>query len=630
MRKMRRWSVTGAAALIVSAGAASQAQDAPLTAAPIVASQDTTSVQATAGGLYDLHVRETPIATVLEMLSYQAKSNIVSTASVTGKVSANLYGVTLDAALDAILLPNQLSYRRIGNVVHVGTVEEIAAQLPVVSKVIVLKYLPVGDAQRIAQGLVSKTGKITASHAASGGGGGAGGAEGGAASPFGLASAAGKGGDEFRGAGVDCLIVTDAADRVEAVERLLRQIDARPKQVLIEATILRATLNENNKMGIDMTLLSGVDFQNVSSTSDASQNLRTGALPADQLQETTFNVNSNLIGNSFNDGGFTFGIIHNNVAAFIRALEAITDVTVLANPKVVALNRQEAEVIVGRRDGYLTTTVTQTAAIQSVEFLETGTQIHLRPVINDDGTVRLEVTPKDSNGGLTAANLPFEETTEARAQLLVDDGRTVMIGGLFRERTVASRSQIPGVGDIPGVGLLFQKTVNETVREEVIILLTVHVLKDTPEEQRAFERLLADIERVRAGSRRGLMCTGRDRLAQAFYEDALERVDDGDLGCALLSARCALHNAPRHIGALKLEERLTERRLWEGEATRIRAFTRELIEAERDQRRERGVLGEPPTHKAVIDESPLPTLDDAADPASGDGENEDDDDRSIR
>lgn len=573
---------------------------APPSSQPIAASQEQSTVQVNEAGLLDVHVRDAPIASVLEMLSYQARTGIVTSTKVSGNISANLYGVTLEGALRAILTPNQIGFRKQGGVVYVATLEELSNDQPLETRVIKLRYLPRKDAIRAIQGLTSKAGVVAPA------GDDAGASAGNSANASSGSAGAAK---EFSGAGTEYLVLTDTPERLDAIETLLKQIDARPKQVLIEATILRATLNENNQLGVDLTLLGGVDFQTVNSTSAAGTNVITGALPPTEFQQTTINANTAMTGNSIQDG-FTFGIIHNGVAAFIRALEAVTDTTVLANPKVIALNRQEAEVIVGRRDGYLTTTVTQTAAIQSVEFLETGTQIRLRPVVNEDGTVRLDVTPKDSNGGLTADNLPFEETTEAHAQLMIEDGHTVLIGGLFRERTVASRSQVPLLGDVPFAGALFQKTVNETVREEVIILLTVHVLKETKQEDDAFNEMLADVERIRVGTRKGLMFTGRERLAQAFYEEALRQSERGNRDLALFNAACALHNQPRHIGAIKLRERLSGERLWESDASRIRPLTLRLIQREMADPPldKRSRLGAPPAHEALLEpEVPEPS-----------------------
>lgn len=540
-------------------------------------------------GRIDIHVRDSEIVAVLEMISFQLKTNIVTGAAVSGTVSANLYGVTLSEALDSILIPRGLRYTRLGNTIFVGTADEIAAQLPPPqTRLFRLQYVSMAEAVKVLRSIVGKDGVVTA-----GGEPGSGGDPQVAMPP-----------DGFGDAGTDYVVVTASEGLLEDVSRILKEIDVRPQQVLIEATILRATLNEDNQFGIDFTLLGGVDFQNVSSSSNASADLQTGSLPPAKFDRTTVNANTNLIGNNLTSG-FSFGIIRNGVAFFVRALEEVTDVTVVANPKIIALNKQDAEVIVGRRDGYVTTTVTQTAAIQTIQFLETGTQIKLRPLILDDGTVRLTVHPKDSNGGLTAANLPFEETTEASASILVRDGNTVMIGGLFRERTTSSRGQVPLVGDIPGLGLLFQRRLDQTVREEVILLLTVHVLKDTPEENARFATLLDDVERIRIGSRRGLLGIGRERLAQAFYREAISQMEAGDEPLALFNARLALYNNPRHQSAVRLRQRLTQRRLWDNEGSRMRRFILDMIDTDPSSDKPTPGFARPEVDLNVLREDPL-------------------------
>lgn len=507
-----------------------------------------------------LHVRNQPISAVLDMIALKAKVNIVTSTEVDGRISANLFDVTVDEALNAILLPNQLGYRQMGNVLFVATAEELTAGVAadaVEVRVFPLYYIPREDAIPLVKAVLSDVGKI--------------------APPRDQDEDVIAGAYEFRDAGEAQLVVIDTAIALERVGFLLEQIDVRPQQVLIEASILRATLNEDNALGIDMSLLSGVDFRDVGGQSSAARNLTVGNIPEHRFDDTTMNVSSSLIGD-FPAGGFTFGVIHNNVATFIRALEQVTDVTVLANPKVLALNKQMANVIIGRRDGYLTTTVTETAAIQTVEFLETGTQIELRPIINRDGTVRLDIRPKDSNGGLNASNLPFEETTEAHAQLIIENGNTVLIGGLFRERTVRGQSQLPLLGEVPGLGLLFQRQSDQTVREEIIILITVRVLDDSLAERNQTAEIAADIERLRTGNREGLMGTGRERLVQAYYQEALRRFDAGDEDRALLNCRLALHSAPNHLGARKLMEQILRETPWDADNSRLRTFLFELLE----------------------------------------------------
>src|SRR4029079_13938669 len=154
-----------------------------------------------------------------------------------------------------------------------------------------------------------------------------------------------------------------------------------------------------------------------------------------------------------------------------------TDTTIMANPKVLALNRQQGEVFVGNEDGYLTTVTTETTTSQAVESLKTGTRLIFRPYIGAVGFIRMEVHPEDSDGAVKNG-LPSKSTTEVTSNIMVKDGHTIVIGGLFRESTVSSKSQVPFVGNLPLVGMLFKNQRDRTVREEVIILLTPHIIQD--------------------------------------------------------------------------------------------------------------------------------------------------------
>jgi hypothetical protein len=146
---------------------------------------------------------------------------------------------------------------------------------------------------------------------------------------------------------------------------------------------------------------------------------------------------------------------------------------------------------------------------------------------------------------------------------------------------VGSKSQIPLLGNIPAAGLLFGSRTDQTIREEVILLLTVHIIKESTAERDEFRSLIEDVERIRIGSRRGLLETGRERLAQAYYQEAVRRLEGGDRDGALLHVRMALNNQPRHVPALKLRERLLGERMWDDEGTRTRTLIQDLIGHER-------------------------------------------------
>ncbi len=519
----------------------------------------------------ELHVKDLPIPDVLRMLSRETKRNILASKEVAGTVTANLYGVTLEQALNAILRMNNLGFLKKDDIYYVHTQPELEAiqqsEQKTLTKVLRLKYITAADARTILTPLLGKYGKLSITPAGSEGIGRQAGGSGMGGSSGGSTSANSSSGNSTGGAigdsghsNAEMLVITETEDNLKNIERVLSDLDVRPQQVLIEATILRASLNESNAMGIDFTTMGGVDFAAVGSTSPADQSITTGNLPTPRLEDTTFTTRT-AFNNAVPSGGLTFGIIKNNVGVFLRALEQITDSNVIANPKVLSLNKQQGQVIVGRRDGYVTTTLTETTAVQTIEFLETGTQLFFRPYILDDQYIRMEIHPEDSTGGLTAANLPFKQTTEVTTNVLVRDGHTILIGGLFREVTTTNRGQIPVLGNIPLGGILFRNSNDDTVREEVIILLTVHIVKGEPEEKEA-DRLADDVERFRLGARRGLLFTGRERLAQAHYRWALEHLAKGHVCRAIWDARLALENSPKMLPAIELIETLEQRRIF--------------------------------------------------------------------
>lgn len=491
----------------------------------------------------ELHVNEAPLATVLRLLATQGRRNIVASPQASGTVTADLFDVKFHEALKSILLANDCDFVERGNFIYVYTLKELdeqevatSRQVPV-ARLFRLSYVSAEDLLPMIEPLLSDEGTIVGTRE----------------KKVGLATSAEEAGGASL-AGMDALLICDYPSRLLQIESVIGELDVRPQQVLIEATILRAQLNENNALGIDFNIVGGVDFQVLASQSPAVTDVMPGNVPNSAFPNSNYTVRTD-----FNDavpnGGLTFGLIKDHVAVFLRALEQVNDTTVVANPKVLALNKQRGEVIVGRRDGYLTTTVTETTAVQTVDFLETGTKLVFRPFIGNDGFVRMEIHPEDSSGGLNEAQLPFKRTTEVTTNILVRDGHTILIAGLFRESTNTIRGQLPILGNVPVAGALFRTTTDETSREEVIILLTVHVVE--PEKYAdAGAGAAEDVERVRIGGRRGVQSFGRDRLALAHYHWAREHLAAGQLDKSLWDARMSLHISPTYQPAARLKEEL--------------------------------------------------------------------------
>ena len=222
----------------------------------------------------------------------------------------------------------------------------------------------------------------------SGGSGGGGGSSGGAGG--GLTSSGG-GGDDL--ALNDMIVIYDYPENVAKAEAVIRDVDVRPRQVLVEATVMSVKLTEDMEFGIDWNLLSGIQVD--------TDRIVTGDGYGTPIQTVGFTGER---GGPRVDRRLLCG---QRPARLLTALEEITDTTVLANPKILAVNKQEGQVLIGNKIGYVNaTTQNQTSTTQSVSFLETGTRLVFRPYICSDGYIRLDIYPKDSDGLLKANGHP--------------------------------------------------------------------------------------------------------------------------------------------------------------------------------------------------------------------------------
>jgi type II secretory pathway component GspD/PulD (secretin) len=257
--------------------------------------------------------------------------------------------------------------------------------------------------------------------------------------------------------------------------------------------------------------------------------------------------------------GLRVGVTSGDIAVFITALESVTDITILANPKILALNKQVGTVFIGQKIGYRDrTTISDTgqATIGEVKFLDTGTKLSFRPYIGDDGYIRMDIYPKDSTGSVDSQGIPTETTAELITNIMVKDGQTIVIGGLFRDAVTTTRSQVPLLGDIPLIGALFRGTTDSTKRQEIIVMLTPHIVSEPAETQA--EARADDISRKRFGAKEALQWTGRARLAEDRYTKAVEYYVGGDNEKAMREVDASLALRPTYFEALRLKERIIE------------------------------------------------------------------------
>ncbi len=526
--------------------------------------REDTKVHIDENQIVDLHVSDEDLANVLEMLSIQSQRNIVASKAVNARVTANLYGVTFYEALDAILNVNGFGYIKQGNFIYVYTAQELKeiekAQRQKMSKVINLNYLNAIDAAEFVKPLLSETGQIKTN---------------GKTAAFPTPGSVPLGTDDYAGSAT--MVIIDFEDRISEIEALVRQLDTQPAQVLVEATILQTSLTEANAFGVDFSIIADMDFSDfvrlggpINATNaligGATDATRTTPLPTDGDGRSL----TSSVGNTAGPGGLKLGIVKDDVAVFLRVLDEVTDTTILSNPKILALNRMPSRVLVGRKVGYLSSTSTDTATTQTVEFLDTGTQLNFRPFVTNEGKVRMELKPQVSEAVIRDTNdsagnsvtIPDEITNELVTNVIVGDGQTVVLGGLFREQTSTARRQIPFLGDIPIIGQAFRGNDDNTSRNEIIFLITPTIITDSALGA-AGQRGKSYIQNVRAGTREGLLFWSREKRTSRMNVEAERLAESGDTEKALWKIQCSLsmnHNQPE---AIALRERLNGRTtLW--------------------------------------------------------------------
>lgn len=507
------------------------------------------TVELTETGEIDLHVKELEITKVLQLLSIQGQKNIIASRGVeNAKVSADLYKVSFEEALQSILEPNGFGYVVEGNFIYVMTKEELDkrenANRKLVTRILRLDYLRADEAAGFVTPMLSENGAITASGNVEDG-----------ISP----SLDNVGADNY--AGPPTLVIRDYEDSVEEIVAVLEDLDKQPKQVVIEATVLRATLTENNQFGVDFSLFTDLTG---ASPLDIVDGLISGGAPTNQRSGAIQSGN-----NYSSDGAVKLGFVAGDAAVFVSALDSVTDTTLIATPKVTVLDRNRTSILVGDKIAYLSTTVTETSETQTVEFLEVGTQLNVRPFVASDGSIRLELRPSVSDATIRTigtTDAPDESTVELTTNVIVKSGQTIVLGGLFTDDTSIRRNQVPGLGDVPLLGAAFQGQDDTVGRSEVIFLVKATVVENETLVQLGKEAN-GRVDVARLAEREQLLPWSRSKLTSAHIVNARKLYDEaqtlsGDartdkMAKALYAVDMALHMNPSMIDALLLKEQIT-------------------------------------------------------------------------
>ncbi len=266
---------------------------------------------------------------------------------------------------------------------------------------------------------------------------------------------------------------TDTSDKIREIEQMIAAFDVKEEQVAIEAKIIQVILSDQFQMG--------VDWQTVL---DSSHNINLIG-------------NFDVLGSTQKHGRMSIGtLVDDNYKAMIEALETFGRTENLSNPHIMAINNQEAKILIGSSQPYVTSTTTTpssgpTTTAETVNFIEVGVKLYVTPTVHKDGYVTLKIKPEVSavTRNVTTSNnntIPVVETSEAETTVLVKDGVTIVIGGLIKDEKINTDSRIPVLGSIPLIGGAFRNKDHLTRKTELVIFLTPRIVSgDTPKERKS-------------------------------------------------------------------------------------------------------------------------------------------------
>jgi type IV pilus secretin PilQ/predicted competence protein len=442
-----------------------------------------------------LDFKDADVHNVLRLLAEVSKLNIVATDDVRGKVTLRLFDVPWDQALDIVLQVLGLESEQEGNVIRISTVKRLREEREELHKAqeaaravepLRVDYIRVNYAKASALAeIISGTQRTGGAGMARLGTGGGGQAERGILTSRGSVFV-----DEFS----NTLIVRDIQRGIDNARELVRRLDVQTPQVLIESSIVEATTNFARDLGIQWGYRylagpqtgnpTGVNFPGTIGFGGSGLGVGTGGVPF------IADFPANVAAGSGSALDLALGSIDNSQALDLRitALEQEGKARIISRPRVITLNNVAATIkslTILRVKLPSTGTVINTGAggaagtaSTATEKIETGIILVVTPQVSSDGYVLLDMFAKSSQADFTREvdEIPTEISREANSHILIKDGQTVVLGGIYRDNFSDTRTGLPFFKDIPGLGWLFRTLSKRDAREDLLVFLTPRVM----------------------------------------------------------------------------------------------------------------------------------------------------------
>jgi type IV pilus assembly protein PilQ len=432
------------------------------------------------GARVTFNFQDIPVRSVLQLIADVSDLNIVVADNVSGNLTLRLTNVPWDQALDIVLDARNLDKRENGNVIWIAPTADIAAreqQLlqaiqdrkelePLVTSLVSVSYATAADLQAL----------MDSARANSKGG------------DAGLLSDRGSIAIDER---TNTLMITDTPSRVEAIEKLVRELDRPVRQVQIESRIVIASSEFAHAIGVRFGVNALHNKRNILAVSGdgaGADLLNPATNPRDDglldLPGIPDRYNVNLPVADSNAGSIGLSFLAGNVLLDLEltALEAEGDGEIISTPRVVTANQAEAYIQQGVEIPYEQAASSGATAVQ---FKEAVLELKATPLITPDNRVQLDLEVKqDSVGEIyqtgRGGSVPSIDTRELSTSVLVNNGETIVLGGIFQDERTRKEDRVPYLSSIPVVGYLFKRRANEDKKRELLIFVTPTIVEDRP------------------------------------------------------------------------------------------------------------------------------------------------------
>ncbi len=425
------------------------------------------------GARVTFNFQDIPVRSVLQLIADVSNLNIVVADNVSGNLTLRLTNVPWDQALDIVLDARNLDKRENGNVIWIAPTADIAAreqQLlqamqdrkelePLATALISVSYATAEDLMTLI------------SQASSGDQG-----------DVGLLSDRGSVAIDAR---TNTLMVTDTPDRIEAIQELVIDLDRPVRQVQIESRIVIANSDFAHELGVRFGvsgLHSGRNVLGVSGNNTSADAIRESGDVTSPLSLNRYNVN--LPATDPRAGSIGLSFLAGNILLDLElsALEAEGDGEVISTPRVVTANQSEAFIQQGVEIPYEQAASSGATAVQ---FKEAVLELRVTPLITPDNRIQLELEIKQDTVGEIyqtgrGGSVPSIDTRELATSVLVNNGETVVLGGIFQDERSRQQDRVPYLSSIPGIGNLFKRRSNQTKKRELLMFVTPTIVEDRP------------------------------------------------------------------------------------------------------------------------------------------------------